>query len=210
MNSKFQQLTERLQETEKLLSREIDKRKAAEETLKHTRETFKLALKEMPVIILATDDDGSLVFFNSEFEQVGGYDALDMAADPELLQSLFQEGLDELQAEPEAGGEWRFRSKDGSEKTIYWSHVSKYPPMPGWKSWKVGVDITELKAIQARVKVLSGLLPICASCNKIRDDKGYWNRLEGYIHEHSEAHFTHGVCPTCSRKLYPELYEDDT
>jgi PAS domain S-box-containing protein len=210
MNTKIQQITERLRETEKLLSLETDKRKAAEETLTRTRETFKLTLKEMPVIILATDDDGSLVFFNSEFEQVSGYGARDMAADPELLQSLFQKDLDELQAEPEASGEWCFRSKDGSEKTVYWSHVSKYPPMPGWNSWKVGVDITELKAAQARVKVLGGLLPICASCKKIRDDKGYWNRLEGYIHEHSEAHFTHGICPTCSRKLYPEVHEDDT
>ena len=209
MEPKKKEWTERLKEMQKLLSRETDKRKAAEEALKHTRKTFKLALKEMPVIILATDDDGSLVFFNSEFEQVSGYDALDMTADPELLQSLFQEGTDELQAEPEAGGEWRFRSKDGSEKTVYWSHVSKYPPMHGWKSWKVGLDITELKATQARVKVLGGLLPICASCKKIRDDKGYWNRLESYIHEHSEAHFTHGVCPTCSRKLYPELSKDD-
>jgi PAS domain S-box-containing protein len=209
MEPKKKELTERLKETQKLLSRETDKRKAAEETLKRTRDTFKLTLKEMPVIVLATDDDGSLVFFNSEFEQVSGYDARDMAADPELLQSLFQKDLDELQAEPEASGEWRFRSKDGSEKTVFWSHVSNYPPMPGWKSWKVGVDITELKAAQARVKVLDGLLPICASCKKIRDDKGYWNRLESYIHEHSEAHFTHGVCPTCSRKLYPELHEDD-
>ena len=210
MNPKIQQLTERLRETQKLLSLESGRRKAAEETLKQIRETFRLVLKEIPVIILATDDDGSVVFFNSEFEQVSGYDARDMAADPELLQSLFQEESAEVKLEPEARSECRFRSKDGSEKTVYWSHVSKYPPMPGWKSWKVGVDITELKATQARVKVLSGLLPICASCYKIRDDKGYWNRLESYIHEHSEAHFTHGVCPTCSRKLYPELHEDDT
>jgi PAS domain S-box-containing protein len=210
MKSKIKQLTEQLRETQKLLSLETGRRQAAEETLKQTRETFRLALKEIPVIILATDDDGSVVFFNSEFEQVGGYDARDMAADPELLQSLFQGDPGEVKLEPEASSECRFRSKDGSEKTVYWSHVSKYPPMPGWKSWKVGVDITELKATQARIKVLSGLLPICASCYKIRDDKGYWKRLESYIHEHSEANFTHGVCPTCSRKLYPEAHKDDT
>ena len=73
----------------------------------------------------------------------------------------------------------------------------------------VGIDITELKATQARVKVLSGLLPICSSCKKIRDDTGYWNRIEAYIHDHSEADFTHGICPTCARELYPELYEDE-
>ena len=51
--------------------------------------------------------------------------------------------------------------------------------------------------VLARVKVLSGLLPICASCKKIRDDQGYWQQLERYIHDHSEAEFTHGVCADC-------------
>lgn len=58
-----------------------------------------------------------------------------------------------------------------------------------------------------KIKTLRGLLPICASCKKIRDDKGYWNLLETYIHEHTEADFTHGICPECSKKLYPELYQ---
>ena len=55
----------------------------------------------------------------------------------------------------------------------------------------------------AQVKVLSGLLPICASCKKIRDDTGYWSQMETYIHDHSEAEFSHGICPDCSEKLYP-------
>lgn len=62
-----------------------------------------------------------------------------------------------------------------------------------------------LKDALAEVKILSGLLPICASCKKIRDDKGYWNQIEGYIREHSEAEFTHSICPECAKKLYPEL-----
>ncbi len=64
--------------------------------------------------------------------------------------------------------------------------------------------IAELKEALARVKQLSGLLPICAACKKIRDDKGYWTQIEAYIREHSEAEFTHGVCPECMKKLYPE------
>jgi ligand-binding sensor domain-containing protein len=59
----------------------------------------------------------------------------------------------------------------------------------------------------AEIKVLSGLLPICASCKNVRDDRGYWNRIEVYIREHSEAEFTHGLCPGCLRKLYPEFAE---
>jgi len=52
---------------------------------------------------------------------------------------------------------------------------------------------------------LQGLIPICASCKRIRDDKGYWNRVEIYIEEHSEAEFTHDICPECANKLYPTL-----
>jgi len=209
MESESEDLTKRLEETERLLSQETEKRRAAEGALQESRETFKLALKEMPVLIFAADDDGALVFFNREFEEVSGYNAQDLATDPEMMQFLFQLDKDNMASAQQADGEWHFRSKDGSEKVVYWSHLSEYPPLPGWTSWKVGVDITELKAARARVKVLSGLLPICSNCKKIRDDTGYWNRIEAYIHDHSEADFTHGICPACARELYPELYEDN-
>lgn len=56
------------------------------------------------------------------------------------------------------------------------------------------------------IKILRGFLPICASCKKIRDDQGYWSQIEDYIITHSEADFSHGMCPSCARELYPELY----
>lgn len=62
-----------------------------------------------------------------------------------------------------------------------------------------------LQRALAEVKQLSGFLPICASCKKIRDDKGYWNQIESYISQHSEAEFSHGICPECAKKLYPEF-----
>lgn len=55
------------------------------------------------------------------------------------------------------------------------------------------------------VKVLSGFLPICASCKNIRDDKGYWKQIEDYIRDHSEAEFSHSICPECLKKLYPDF-----
>jgi PAS domain S-box-containing protein len=61
----------------------------------------------------------------------------------------------------------------------------------------------ELRAAMANVKVLSGLLPICASCKRIRDADGTWQQLEVYIHNHSQAQFSHGLCPTCLEQLYP-------
>jgi hypothetical protein len=61
---------------------------------------------------------------------------------------------------------------------------------------------TYVEEAMAKIKVLNGLIPICASCKKIRNDKGYWSQLEEYINEHSEATFSHGVCPECAEKLY--------
>lgn len=65
--------------------------------------------------------------------------------------------------------------------------------------------IAELRGALADVKKLSGLLPICASCKAIRDDEGYWHRVESYIGNHSEADFSHGICPDCAKKFYDEL-----
>lgn len=67
----------------------------------------------------------------------------------------------------------------------------------------------EIKKALSEVKTLSGLLPICASCKKIRDDKGYWNKLEAYIYEHTDVQLSHGYCPDCAKKLYPEIHGEE-
>ena len=64
-----------------------------------------------------------------------------------------------------------------------------------------------LEEALAQVKTLRGLLPMCSRCNKIRDDAGFWTRVESYVSEHTEAEFTHGLCPECLRALYPEYAE---
>lgn len=69
--------------------------------------------------------------------------------------------------------------------------------------------VEELEVSITEIRTLSGLLPICASCKKIRDDEGYWNQIEGYIQKHSNAKFSHSVCPDCSKKLYPEMDDED-
>lgn len=65
--------------------------------------------------------------------------------------------------------------------------------------------IGELKDAMARVKTLAGLIPVCAACKKVRDDRGYWSQVESYIQEHTEATFSHSMCPDCFKRLYPEL-----
>jgi hypothetical protein len=67
--------------------------------------------------------------------------------------------------------------------------------------------IADLQDALAEVKKLSGMLPICSSCKKIRDDEGYWQQIEEYIRNHSEADFTHGICNECVKELYPDHYE---
>jgi len=69
--------------------------------------------------------------------------------------------------------------------------------------------IIELRQALASVKTLSGLLPICANCKKIRNDDGYWTLVETYVAEHSDAKFSHGICPDCGKQLYGDLYRDE-
>ena len=73
--------------------------------------------------------------------------------------------------------------------------------------WKYIQDEKEKALLD--LKILSGLLPICASCKKIRDDKGYWGQIETYIRDHSEADFAHSICPECSKELFRDSYKEN-
>ena len=91
-----------------------------------------------------------------------------------------------------------------------------------WDTWWVpadkgiylhyAMDITDIRRTQKdleeaikEIKTLKGILPICSSCKNIRDDNGYWNQIESYIGQHSDADFSHSICPECAKKLYPDL-----
>jgi hypothetical protein len=65
-------------------------------------------------------------------------------------------------------------------------------------------NVAALETAIAEVSTLSGLLPICAHCKKIRNDQGYWTKLEHYLTDHTEAQFSHGLCPDCAQELYPD------
>ena len=68
----------------------------------------------------------------------------------------------------------------------------------------------ELQKALSEINQLRGIIPICSSCKNIRDDKGSWHQVESYVSEHTEADFSHGICPPCSKKLYPEFFGVDT
>lgn len=117
---------------------------------------------------------------------------------------------------------YRIRTKDDEEKWVWekgrgiWSENGTLVALEGFIT-----DFTVLKRLHqereqliedlqkalSEVKTLSGLLPICSSCKKIRNDQGYWEQLENYFRKHSDILFTHGICPECMKKLYPDVYE---
>ena len=115
---------------------------------------------------------------------------------------------------------YRIKTKDGLEKWVWEKGQGVFGPDGGPEALEGFItDITErkhaeeekerliqeLKKALKQVKTLSGLLPICASCKKIRDDQGYWQQIEGYFHEHSGVDFSHGLCPECCKILYPDI-----
>ena len=113
--------------------------------------------------------------------------------------------------------EYRLRRYDGEYRWIFDRGVP-FNDEKGSFGGYIGscIDVTDsvearrliLREHKSEIKQLRGMLPICSSCKKIRDDKGYWNQIEVYINEHSEAEFSHGMCPACMKSLYPELNDD--
>lgn len=127
----------------------------------------------------------------------------------------FRSGLSSYSQEyrvPREGGQWRWISEDVFIEAVgpgRWRVVGVCTDVDTRKRAEEEREklITELREALAKVKLLSGMLPICASCKKVRDDDGYWNQIDTYIRDHADVEFSHGICPDCAKKLYPE-YSD--
>ena len=126
--------------------------------------------------------------------------------------------IEERQRTGRARGELTAKRKDGTLFPVEVSSVVFHDPEGRLKTCIIMRDITERKTAEAeresliqqlqealgRVKALSGFLPACASCRKVRDKQGDWHTLEMYVRKHTEADFSHGICPDCRRQLYPD------
>ena len=192
---------------------------------------FSRAVEQNPCSIVITDPKGNIEYVNPKFTEVTGYTAEEVRGqNPRVLKSginppeFYQELWKTLVEGCEWRGEFHNRKKNGD---LYWesASLSAIRDTSGTVTHYLAIkeDVTERKAVEAererlivelqdaiaKVKTLSGLLPICASCKKIRDDGGYWNTVELYVEQHSAATFTHGICPDCARRLYPELFTTD-
>jgi PAS domain S-box-containing protein len=147
-----------------------------------------------------------------EILQAGRQGVVD-ASDPRLAALI-----SERQRTGRAHGELTAKRKDGTLFPVEISSVVFHSPEGDLRTCIIIRDITERKEAEAererlihelqealgRVKTLSGLLAMCAACRRIRDQQGHWHDLETYIRNHTEAEFSHGICPECRRTLYPE------
>ena len=202
------------------------------ETVEHKRakEELQTILNIVPVIIFQKDRDGKTTRTNQAFDTMIGLSKEEIIG--KTTDELFHEhGKDMMKNDQEVMELGKpkldiIEHYDSPEGTR-WARAGK-APLKDKEGNVVGLigyaaDITEQKQAEealkqerdklqdalAEVKTLSGLLPICANCKKIRDDKGYWNQIEAYIRDHSEADFSHSICPECAKNIYPEFYKGD-
>ncbi len=169
--------------------------------------------------VLVLDDQGRVVDYNPSAFRLAGIRAGEArTAFPTLAEPLARalgEGGTELQAEVDLEVEGRSRTVE--------LRTSPLAARSGRPLGRLVVlrDITErraaerererlladLKSAAAEINTLRGLLPICSSCKRIRDDQGYWSQIETYISKHADVRFSHGLCPDCARRLYPEVFD---
>jgi PAS domain S-box-containing protein len=205
---------------------DVTERRKSEEALRRSRESFQQLFEEAPIGMAMIGADVGFGRVNRALCEMMGYSKEEMKAvtfdrfvhpeDVEAHMSAAQEFLDNKRSSFKR--EARYLRKSGE---VLWGSLTVErieDRSTGQMLFVLGMleDITErrqavqerermideLKESLASVKTLRGLIPICASCKKIRDDKGYWSQVEVYVRDHSEAEFSHGICPDCMKKLY--------
>ena len=215
---------------------DITERKNAQTALQESETRWSFALEGAGDGVWDWNAATGRVFFSRKWKEMLGYDEEEIGdtldewssrVHPEDKPSVDRDLEAHLQGNTFVyQNEHRVLCKDGSYKWIMdrgkvveWTEEGIPQRIIGTHSdiserKKVEVEreklVSELQEALGKVKTLSGLLPICMHCKKIRDDKGYWNQIESYIHEHSDAEFSHSICKECAEKYYPDmdLYED--
>jgi PAS domain S-box-containing protein len=196
------------------LVREIRNSREREESFREKDERIHVLLDESSDPIFSFAADGTYLYINRVFadtigrkpQDVIGKKIWDVFSKDEadkrfaMVRQVFQTGeigTIEVKVPLPGGGEKYFLT---TVKPVKDSH--------GAVSFVICIskDITELRQAREEIALLRGIIPICASCKNIRDDEGYWQRIEDYIASHSEAVFSHGLCPDCAAKLYPEFF----
>lgn len=213
--------------------RDITRRKTMENSLMDAKNYVESLIKTANILILELDTKGNIVLLNEAGEKITGYKEDECIGknwfDFFVHSKTYPAARDEFNRLKKTGNiidtfENPITTKSGEERIISWKNktLTRNGKFVGTISF--GMDITENKRVQEelektvfelkktldKVKLLSGLLPICSSCKKIRNDKGYWEQIEIYIRDHSAADFTHSICPECGERLYPEYFKKNS
>ena len=219
---------ELMEERDKLQKIQIDREKLIKSLLEASTNIEALqglACHSRDVVLFVRPDDGRILDANFAATKVYGYNRDELLT--MTIYDLRTPDVRKLTAEQMVHADTRgilfeaiHRRKDGSTfpvevnsrgATIFGTRglVSVIRDITGRKQAEKEREelISELQDALAKVKLLSGFLPICANCKKIRNDEGYWEQIEAYIRDHSEAQFSHSVCPDCAKKLYPDLFD---
>ncbi|RPI05823.1 MAG: response regulator [Ignavibacteriae bacterium] len=215
---------------------DIRERNRAEEALKKSEEMLQSIFISTPDSITVTDLNGRITFANqsaaairdvSSAEHLIGKSFYELIAEEERHRA--EESMKKVIKEGVVKDIEFVGLKSNNERFVGELSVSVLKDSSGRINGFVGIakDITvrkrmeetlaatseereklihELQYALENIKTLEGLLPICSNCKKIRDDQGFWNQVEGYISKHTDAKFSHGICPDCSMKLYGDLY----
>ncbi len=216
------------------IGRDVTPWKEADSTLRDERNLLRTLIDNLPVLIFFKDKNGRYLLNNRPHlrslgaerqEDVLGKTTFDF--NPHELATLYSKDEREVLRTGVAMYNVEEKALHRDSDEVRWHLTSKVPLIDneGGVTGMVGIaaDITDRKKAEAErekliaelqraladVRTLSGLVPICANCKKIRDDGGYWRQLEAYIQERTPAHFSHGICPDCMSKLYPDYHPKD-
>jgi PAS domain S-box-containing protein len=200
---------------------DIDKRKKSEEMIHQLVQEQQVILQTAPIGI-SFIKDRKIIWTNPSLNRIFGYKSQELWG---KSTRVFYESQDDFLNVGKAAydhigrgdvylTETKMVYKNGDPFWVNLIGNAVNPDNPADGSIWMMQDISErkkaeieLKEALSKVKLLSGMLPICSSCKKIRDDQGYWNLLEAYVSDHSEAEFSHSICPECAKRLYPEFYD---
>lgn len=201
-------------------------RKCKEEELLASEARFRRMVTTANEGILSLNADWQITYTNSHLDEMLGYNHGELLGKP-LEDVLWEGDLVDFQKRKQdrkqginSKFERKFRTKQGFElctivsATAIFNGNGEFGGSFGMitditalkrTEEKLNQKLTELNQALDQVKTLKGILPICMSCKKIRDDQGYWEQVEVYVRDHTEAEFSHGICPSCINELYPDL-----